>query len=110
MLFLADSIYPVYGRVAHPERYSGDPSHANGIRAAAISQRNNQWRVVDNALEDHAWLLGEKFSAADIFLLMLSTWHETQNEFAGMFPNVARVAASAAERPGVQRALRVHRT
>lgn len=110
MLFLADTIYPVYGRVAHPERYSTNPSHGNEIRAAAISHRDKQWRVVEGALEHRSWLLGETFSAADIYLQMLSTWHEDQFEFARLFPNVARVAESAAKRPGVQRALRLHRT
>lgn len=108
MLYLADTIYPVYGRVAHPERYSTDPSHASGIKAAAVAHRADQWRVVENALENRSWLLGNRFSAADIYLQMLSTWHENRNEFARTFPNVARVAAATADRPGVQRALLLH--
>ena len=108
MLFLASAIYPVFGRIAHPEWHSTESSHLNEIKAAAISQQNKQWMVVEQALEDRAWLIGEKFSTADIYLLMLSTWNEDREEFARLFPNVARVAAAAAKRPGVQRALRLH--
>jgi glutathione S-transferase len=108
MLFLASSIYPVYGRIAHPEWYSVEPSHRSEIKVAAISQQRNQWMVVEKALENRSWLLGEKFSTADIYLLMLSTWDEDEEEFARFFPNVTRVAASAAKRPAVQRAMHLH--
>lgn len=68
----------------------------------------NQWMVVEKALENRSWLIDEKFSIADIYMLMLSTWDEDEDEFALMFPNVTRVAASTAKRRGVQRALRLH--
>jgi glutathione S-transferase len=64
--------------------------------------------VVEKALENRSWLVGEKFSTADIYLLMLSTWDEDEEEFARLFPNVTRVAASAAKRPAVQRAMHLH--
>lgn len=108
MLFLASAIYPVFGRIAHPDWYSTDSSLGNNIKAAAISQQNKQWMVVEQVLEHRNWLLGEKFSSVDIYLLMLSTWNENEEQFARMFPNVARVAAATAKRPGLQRALRLH--
>jgi glutathione S-transferase len=37
--------------------------------------------VVEQVLEHQDWLLGEKFSSADIYLLMLSTWSEDEEEF-----------------------------
>ena len=108
MLFLADSIYPVYCRIEHPDWFSTDTSQSNEIRAAAILEQRNQWKIVEDVLDNQDWLLGEKFSAADIYMLMLSTWDEDKNEFGRMFPNVARVAKAAAERPAVQRALLLH--
>lgn len=108
MFFLADTIYPVYGRVAHPERYSTEPTDAGAIKAAAVSHRDTYWRVVEESLKQRSWLVDERYSAADIFLMMLSTWHEDKSAFAKAFPNVARVAASVAKRSGVQKALRLH--
>ena len=108
MLFLANSIYPTYSHIAHPDWYSTDPSHGNGIRAAAILKQRKQWMVVDDALKNQDWLLGERFSTADIYLLMLSIWDEDQKNFARLFPNVTRVAKSAAKRPAVQRAVGLH--
>ncbi len=108
MLFLANSIYPVYGRIAHPDWYSTAPTQGKGIRASAISQQVRQWKVVDDALNNQNWLLGEHLSTADIYLHMLSTWEEDKIEFSTMFPNVARVATAAANRPAVQRAIQMH--
>jgi len=109
MLFFADAIYPVYGRFGHPERYSTDPSHAPAIKAASIHHLNQQWTVVEDALKHQSWILGERFSAADIYLQMLSTWNEDNNAFRRMFPNVARVADETMKRPGVHRAIRLHK-
>jgi glutathione S-transferase len=108
MLFLADSIYPVYCRIAHPDSYSTDPSHGDEIKTAAELEQTKQWTVVEDALKNQHWLLGGRFSAADIFLLMLSGWDDNKQDFAGPFPNVTRVAMAAAKRPAVRRALRLH--
>jgi glutathione S-transferase len=108
MMFLAGSIYPVYGRIAHPDWYSTDPSQSNEIKAAANLQQRKQWMVVEKRLENQNWLLGGQFSTADIYMLMLSTWEEDQNVFAEMFPNVTRVALAVAKRPATQRALHWH--
>lgn len=108
MLFLSSSIYPVYIRVAHPEWFSTNPSQSNEIKAAASSELRNNWRVVESALENRQWLLGDQFSTADIFMMMLSSWEGDNRAFASMFPQITRVAASAAERPAVRRALDLH--
>ena len=50
-------------------------------------------------------MLGDRFSAVDIYLFMLVTWlspehdHPTPDEF----PNVARIARKVASRPSVQK-------
>jgi glutathione S-transferase len=71
-------------------------------------EQRKQWRVVEDALKNQVWLLGEQFSTADIYLLMLSTWEEDQKVFTEMFPNVTRVALAVAQRPAVQRVLSWH--
>jgi glutathione S-transferase len=110
MMFMAGSIYPVYGRIAHPDWYSTDPSHSNEIKNVANLEQRKHWMVVEKTLENQNGLLGGQFSTADIYMLMLSTWEEDQNEFAEMFPNVTRVASATAKRPAVQRALHWHST
>jgi len=32
------------------------------------------WKVINDQIGDNQWVLGERFSAADIYLFMLTTW------------------------------------
>ena len=54
MLFLADSIYPVYCRIAHPDSYSTDPSHGDEIKTAAELEQIKQWTVVEECVKKSA--------------------------------------------------------
>ena len=62
------------------------------------------WAVIDTQIGDKEWILGDQFSAADIYLFMLTTWlraakgHPTMVEF----PNVKRIADKVLQRPSVR--------
>ena len=49
------------------------------------------------------WLLGKRFSAADIYLFMLTTWlsESHQHPAVNSFANVNRVATKVMQRPSV---------
>ncbi|MDC6454389.1 glutathione binding-like protein [Planktomarina temperata] len=53
---------------------------------------------------DNKWILGEKFSAADIYLFMLTTWLDPSRGHPSIsnFPNVQRIADAVMLRPSVQ--------
>jgi glutathione S-transferase len=60
--------------------------------------------VIDDQIGDNEWVLGESFSAVDIYLFMLTTWlktsrgHPTTDEFT----NVKRIADAVMTRPSTQ--------
>ena len=52
------------------------------------------WQIINDQIGDNKWILGDQFSAADIYLFMLTTWLEPlrgQPEVQE-FPNVKRIA------------------
>ena len=108
LLFLADTLYPTYNRFYHSERFSTESSDAGKIRDQARRLLVDQWQVVEDALVGRQWLLGEHFSAADIYLQMISTWDEDAAGFSQRCPNVVRCANAVAERAAVKRALERH--
>ena len=108
LLFLADTLYPTYNRFYHAERFSSDPGDAHKVMDQARKHLADQWQVVEDALQGRRWLLGERFSAADIYMQMVTTWDENGAAFAARHPNIARCAAGVAERPAVKRALDRH--
>lgn len=68
---------------------------------AAANRLDEIWQILDDALVPGPWLLGRRFSACDIYLYMLSTWLLAEHTPITEFPNAARCANVAAERPEV---------
>ena len=108
ILYLADTPQPNYRRIYYPERFSADDADLEGIRTRGVADLLANWKIVDDALADGAWLLGERFSACDIYMLMLTTWFEPPEALYETHPNIARCAQLTATRPAVARALTRH--
>jgi glutathione S-transferase len=49
--------------------------------------------------------LGDRFSAADLYLQMLYSWYEPLDKLAARCPNVKRCVDLVVQRPGVKRML-----
>ena len=62
------------------------------------------WQVIDDQIGDNQWILGDQFSAADVYLFMLTTWLKTSRGHPGIheFPNVQRVANAVMLRPSIR--------
>ncbi|HEX6119273.1 MAG TPA: glutathione S-transferase family protein, partial [Dongiaceae bacterium] len=52
------------------------------------------------------FLLGERFSAADIFAYMLSTWQQSCPDAYQRFPSLKRLVDKVAARPAMERVIR----
>lgn len=109
MLFLADTLYPSYNRYYHPERYTTAADGANNVKKQALASALDQWKIVEDALNNQGpWLLGEKFSACDIYLQMITTWHEMPEALFQKFSNVKCVAGGVVRREACRRAIGRH--
>ena len=109
LLFMADTIYPSYNRYYWPGRYAVAPEAAPEVKEQARQTVLTQWRVVEDALRrDGPWLLGRRFSACDIYLQMMTTWHQTPADLLAALPGVRELAQGVVARDGCQRALRRH--
>jgi glutathione S-transferase len=108
MLFVADTPQPNYRRIYYPQRFSTDDADLEGIRARGVADLLANWKIVDDALADREWLLGDRYSACDIYMLMLTTWFEPPHALHETYPNVARCAQATAARPAIARAIERH--
>ena len=61
-------------------------------------------KVIDDQIGDKAWIVGEGFSAADIYLFMLTTWLDPSRGQPSVdeFSSVKRIAKAVTQRPSVQ--------
>jgi glutathione S-transferase len=108
MLYLADTIQPTHRRLYHPERFSTDKADAGKVRDSGVEALLAEWRIVEDALAGKNWLLGERFSACDIYMQMLTLWFIPPEALYARYANIARVATAVAARPAVARVLETH--
>src|SRR5262249_4516004 len=80
-------------------RNTAHPANVREVKAQAETQIMDIWSKLDQALAKGAYLLGERLSAADIYLHMLYRWMDPPMQMESRYPNVARCAGLVAERP-----------
>ena len=87
-------------------RFSAVESGYPGVEQQGCKRLTSLWQIVDEAIGQKPWLLGESFSAADIYLFMLSTWLSAEYGHPDLtqFPNVKRIADKVKQRPSVTKA------
>ena len=59
----------------------------------------NQWQGIETYLEkEGSYLLGDRFSACDIYLQMITTWLENPTELLNTFPNIRNLVKQVLSR------------
>lgn len=107
MLFLATGIYNTDLLVVYAPRYTTDGG-AEGVRAAALDTMEAEWRVFERMLGGRRYIVGDTFSAADIYAAMLMTWNEDVPAFFRAHPALKAHHDRVAARPPVARAWKRH--
>ena len=104
LVYFSSSVQIAFQLNYHPERFADTSADEPGAQRRGIRRLRETWKVIDDQIGDNEWVLGERFSAVDIYLFMLTTWlsasrgHPTTDEF----PNVKRIADAVMSRPSVQ--------
>jgi glutathione S-transferase len=103
---LTNTLQEAYLLYFYPDRNTTRPEQAPGIKDKALTRIDGVWSNLDQALGRRGpYLLGERCSAADIYMHMLYTWYEPPGGLATRFANVKRCMDLVAERPAVKRML-----
>jgi glutathione S-transferase len=103
---LTNSVQPAMLRYYYPERHTADAGGTDAVAASATEEIATLWGRIDRHLAANGpYLLGDRFSAADIFAYMLSTWQQCCPETYERFPHVKRLADLVAARPAIKRVI-----
>ena len=106
LFYLVSEIQKAYKPYYYPQRFSTEPVDAPNIKAQARRQLIERWRIVEDRLVvPGPFLLGVRFTAVDIFLVMLATWFEPMEDLLALYPNIKRCFDLAARRPALRRVL-----
>lgn len=106
LIFLATTLQDHFKRYYYPERYSSDPGHASAIEAKALDFLRDSFSVVDRVLSANGpYHLGERYSVADTYLVMLASWFPAERNLMKDFPAVGRCYDLVAARPCIKAGL-----
>jgi len=108
LLFLAANIYPDIMRLYYGDRFTSDPEGAESVAKAARSDLDRHFGILNEALSPGPYLLGETFSAVDIYLWMLAQWHPEVPQLLEANTRIGRHAELVLARPAVARVWAEH--
>jgi len=108
MALAAGEIYPCVTRADYPERFSSDPAHAPAIRERAGEMAHEIWRIIEREAAPSPFVLGARFSAADLYLSVLSRWMGNEGWMPANCPRIEALARAVAARPAAGAAWRRH--
>jgi glutathione S-transferase len=109
LLWMSDMLHPALNVYFYPERWvdEGNVDGAAQVQAHAVSKIGAMLDQLDAQLASHGceWLLGERFSVADPYALMLCRWTRGFARPARSLPHLGPYLQRVLARPAVQRAL-----
>lgn len=105
LVYLSNTVQTAFQQHYYPERFVEDDRCEGSATARAARRLRDVWQLMDDQLAGKAYVLGDRFSAADVHLHMLGTWFEPEAGHPNVadFPNVARVAANVETRASVKK-------
>jgi glutathione S-transferase len=101
---LTNTLQPAMLRYYYPDRHTAAPDGTEAVAGKALEEVAAIWTRIDAHLRAKGpYLLGERYSAADIFCAMLSTWQDCCPDTYRRFPSVKRLADLVMARPAIAR-------
>jgi glutathione S-transferase len=105
MVYLTNTVQSEMIVYFYPERWGGEGACKETVKANAEQRLAQMFDTIEQNLgENGSYLLGDRFSAADLMLLMLGRWSRGFKRPARTLPALGRFLERVAARPAVQRA------
>ena len=104
LVYFTSSVQNAFQLDYYPDRFADTPNDEPSAQRRGIRRLRETWKVIDDQIGDNQWVLGERFSAVDIYLFMLITWLDSSRGQPSVdeFPNVKRIANAVQLRKSVQ--------
>lgn len=105
LVYFSNSVQTAFQQTYYPDRFADGPAQeASAVRCGTRRLRET-WGVIDAQIGENDWVLGARFSAADLYLFMLTTWlsEDKGHPELAEFPNVMRIAEKIGARESVRK-------
>ena len=91
LVFLVANIYPTFTYADDPSRFISLTAARDPFRAATDAYAQKLWRQIDGEVGS-PWFLGNRFSALDIYLDVMSRWRPKRGWFETETPHLFAIA------------------
>jgi glutathione S-transferase len=110
LAFMSSNIYALMNLAEFADNYSSEPPAQQVLQEKAIESYQRVFDILDRRLaKEGPFLLGQNFSAADLYLFMLTIWAKpSERALLERCPAIARVCDYIRSRPRLKAALETH--
>lgn len=107
MVHLTNTPQAEYRAWFYPHEHVSDEAAAPAVQKAAEQRLYRMFDVISEQLGDKKWLLGDRFSAADLFLFMLIRWGRGMPRPPRALANLNALAERVIARPAIRKTFEV---
>ena len=86
--FQMGGIGPMFGQVGFFHKFAGKAFEDKRPRDRYVNESNRLLRVLDRRLEGRAWIMGEDYTIADMYLFTFTRWLPGQGLQVSQFPKI----------------------
>ena len=104
LIYFSNTVQTAFQTFYYPDRFVDTKASEASAKRRGIKRLYETWNVIDQQIGTKKWILGDHFSAADIYLFMLTTWLKPTlgHPSIDKFPNVKRIAEAVMLRQSVR--------
>jgi GST-like protein len=92
LAFIVSAIYPTFTYGDDPSRWVSDEAAGKHLRTATDAHRKELWRYFAAQNPCTPWVLGERFSALDLYVAVMNMWRPGPAWFKQECPTLAAIA------------------
>jgi GST-like protein len=96
LVFLVAAVYPTFTYGDDPQRWVATAS--DELRRSTDDHRKALWKQLEGVVQA-PWFLGERFSALDLYVGVMTRWRPGRAWFAETCPRLTAIAEAVAKRP-----------
>lgn len=101
MLFAATELYPIIEIIDYPERFAPAAEGKEAVRERAKEIWHQRWSVVEKGVAGSPYCVESGFSAADLYLAVLSRWDMKEDWRREHLPKIETLTAAVRARPAI---------
>jgi GST-like protein len=98
LVFVVTNVYPTYTYADDPSRFVAAPESQPAFKSAVTEYVKKLYSILDRTVAG-PWFLGERFSALDIYVCVMTRWRPGRKWFAEHAPQLSAIAAATEKVP-----------